>query len=217
MIAEPSSPRSPHYLLTRITRSTSNGSSESTVGSRILEEIEKDVEQGQTVSFDCTYAPKLCSCAVLIIHASSSRDHLCGYHINHTAFPADRLRLLGQAVTGAQFDDPNLDPDYIDDFDDESPYPEVRSAVANTDDPDMPVSTLRVWIIGLTWAVVLPGLNQLFYFRYPSVVVDGIVALLVTWPIGQAVAKWTPRWKIMGISINPCERATYSEFELGIS
>lgn len=31
---------------------------------------------------------------------------------------------------------------------DDSPYPEVRSAVANTDDPSIPVGTLRAWIMG---------------------------------------------------------------------
>lgn len=33
-------------------------------------------------------------------------------------------------------------------LDDDSPYPEVRSAVANTDDPSIPVSTLRSWVLG---------------------------------------------------------------------
>ena len=44
--------------------------------------------------------------------------------------------------------------------DDDSPYPEVRSAVANTDDPDMPVGTFRAWVIGLLWSIILPGMNQ---------------------------------------------------------
>lgn len=39
---------------------------------------------------------------------------------------------------------------------DDSPYPEVRSAVANTDDPDIPVSTIRAWVLGLIFAVLLP-------------------------------------------------------------
>ena len=74
----------------------------------------------------------------------------------------------------------------------ESPYPEVRSAVANFDDPDMPgesvglsslhqthsssdaVNTLRAWVIGLFWAIVLSGVNQLFFFRYPTVTVGGV-------------------------------------------
>jgi hypothetical protein len=50
-------------------------------------------------------------------------------------------------------------------IEDDSPYPEVRSAVANFDDPDMPCDTIRSWTIGLLWAMVLPGINQFFYFR----------------------------------------------------
>ena len=61
--------------------------------------------------------------------------------------------------------------------DDDSPYPEVRSAVANTDDPDMPVGTFRAWIIGLLWSIILPGMNQFFFFRYPSVEVTGVRVL----------------------------------------
>jgi len=47
------------------------------------------------------------------------------------------------------FYDPNMDTDsaYMSGYEDEdSPYPEVRSAVANTDDPSMPCSTLCVGI-----------------------------------------------------------------------
>lgn len=57
---------------------------------------------------------------------------------------------------------------------DESPYPEVRSAVANTDDPTMPAGTLRAWILGLIWAVVIPGVNQFYFFRYPSVTIGPV-------------------------------------------
>lgn len=89
------------------------------------------------------------------------------------------------------FDDPNLDPDaeyvgkhllywflYVLDADitteDDSPYPEVRSAVANTDDPYMPCSTFRSWTLGLVWAVVIPGVNQFFFFRFPAVEITGV-------------------------------------------
>jgi hypothetical protein len=68
-----------------------------------------------------------------------------------------------------EWDDPNLDRSHIGDLEDDSPYPEVRSAVANTDDPDMPCNTWRAWTIGLIFAVVISGLNQFFFFRYPSV------------------------------------------------
>jgi hypothetical protein len=62
-------------------------------------------------------------------------------------------------------------------WEDESPYPEVRAAgpfrlpvssvaarltrtVSNTDDMDMPVNTIRAFTIGILWAVIIPGLNQ---------------------------------------------------------
>jgi hypothetical protein len=72
-------------------------------------------------------------------------------------------------------DDPNFDP-RAEILEDESPYPEVRSAVANTDDPTMPASTLRAWLIGIVWAVLIPGINQFFFFRYPSVYISSVCA-----------------------------------------
>jgi hypothetical protein len=61
-----------------------------------------------------------------------------------------------------------------DTLEDDSPYPEVRSAVANYDDDTMPVSTIRAWVLGICWAIVLPGVNQFFYMRYPSIVLGGV-------------------------------------------
>lgn len=46
--------------------------------------------------------------------------------------------------------------------------------MSNVDDLDMPCSTLRVWILGLFFAVLIPALNQFFYFRYPSVTISGV-------------------------------------------
>ncbi|KIP05875.1 hypothetical protein PHLGIDRAFT_73529, partial [Phlebiopsis gigantea 11061_1 CR5-6] len=86
---------------------------------------------------------------------------------------------------------------------DDSPYPEVRSAVANFDDPDMPVSTLRAWMLGVLWAMVLPGMNQFFYFRYPTITVGQVVPILITFPIGRGLARFTPQWRILGAQLNP--------------
>ncbi|KAH9946707.1 OPT oligopeptide transporter [Amylocystis lapponica] len=102
----------------------------------------------------------------------------------------------------ADFDDPNLDRD-APLVEDESPYPEVRSAVANTDDPDMPVSSIRSWCIGIIWAILLPGLNQFLFFRYPSINVTGIVAQLLSFPMGRLWARFMPSVKIFGVSLNP--------------
>lgn len=116
------------------------------------------------------------------------------------------LTPLTAMIYGSHFDDPNIDREHVFDgeFDEESPYPEVRSAVANTDDPEMPVSTLRVWVIGILWAIIIPGMNQFFFFRYPSVLVGGIIAQLLSFPIGQAAARWTPKYIICGVNLNPC-------------
>ena len=60
-------------------------------------------------------------------------------------------------MTGAiGWDDPNLDRDMVV-LEDDSPYPEVRASVSNTDDIDMPASTLRAWVIGIAFAILIPG------------------------------------------------------------
>ncbi|KAH9955686.1 small oligopeptide transporter [Russula dissimulans] len=100
------------------------------------------------------------------------------------------------------YDDPNIDPTAAV-LEEESPYPEVRSAVANTDDPTIPCSTFRAWVIGLMWAVLIPGINQFFFFRYPSVNISQIVPQLLTFPLCKAWARYLPNVSIFGISINP--------------
>ncbi|RXW17009.1 hypothetical protein EST38_g8852 [Candolleomyces aberdarensis] len=101
--------------------------------------------------------------------------------------------------------DPNIDPKEaaIGAFEDDSPYPEVRSAVANTDDVTIPVGTVRAWVLGLFWAIVVSGLNQFFFFRYPSVSIGGIVAQLLTYPMGKAWASVVPNVKVFGLELNP--------------
>ncbi|CAO1630872.1 unnamed protein product [Sympodiomycopsis kandeliae] len=75
----------------------------------------------------------------------------------------------------------------------DSIYPEVRAAVANVDDPDMPVNTFRAWFLGLVFVILLSGVNQLLYFRYPSVTITGLVVQLVCYPFGKALEKILPR------------------------
>jgi OPT family small oligopeptide transporter len=93
------------------------------------------------------------------------------------------------------------------DFDDDSPYPEVRAAVASVDDPLMPANTFRMWFIGIIFVLLVSGLNQVFSMRYPSIWVTGIVAQLVSLPIGRGFAAVLPtrRFKTFGYvwSLNP--------------
>ncbi|KAI0746429.1 small oligopeptide transporter [Daedaleopsis nitida] len=113
----------------------------------------------------------------------------------------DARSVVSRATPVSDFFDPNYDPDI--EWLDDSPYPEVRSAVANYDDLSMPVNTFRAWVIGVLWAIILPGLNEFYYFRYPSLMVTGIVAQLVSFPLGRAWARWVPQVKVLGVSLNP--------------
>ena len=96
-------------------------------------------------------------------------------------------------------DDPNFDPT-APVLEDESPYPEVRSVVANTDDPTMPSSTIRAWVVGLICAVIIPGANQFFSFRYPIVDINQVcegfphAAASANLPFGVPVAKFEIRF-----------------------
>ncbi|KAK7443795.1 hypothetical protein VKT23_015576 [Stygiomarasmius scandens] len=119
----------------------------------------------------------------------------------------EKVDLKGEELEAVapDFDDPNIDKDaaIAGVLEDDSPYPEVRSAVANVDDPTIPVSTFRSWVIGLVWAIIIPGLNQFFFFRFPSVTITSLVAQLLAYPVGRAWAKIVPNVRIMGIDINP--------------
>jgi len=88
-----------------------------------------------------------------------------------------------------------------------SPYAEVRAVVENTDDPNMPSSTIRTWVIGLLFVLGLAFVNQLFTIRQPGIIVMANVAQLLSYPVGMAAAKWLPDWgvTVFGIrhSLNP--------------
>lgn len=124
--------------------------------------------------------------------------------------------------TGAEMDHVDTGaPDDIDDFvkgigsvqevftidDDQSPYPEVRANVPNTDDPSIPVNTLRMWLTGIVFTILGTGINQFFSMRYPSVTISSLVAQLLAYPVGTFLARILPvkTVHILGYSfvINP--------------
>ncbi|KAI6152850.1 OPT oligopeptide transporter [Pisolithus thermaeus] len=80
---------------------------------------------------------------------------------------------------------------------------EVRAAVANTDDSSIPAMTLRTWVLALAWAVITPGLNQFMFYRYPPVAISSFVLQLLSFPIGKLWARYIPRKRIFGVSLNP--------------
>lgn len=38
----------------------------------------------------------------------------------------------------------------------------------------MPAGTLRAWVLGIIWAIVIPGVNQFYFFRYPSITIGPV-------------------------------------------
>ncbi|KAK9424113.1 putative OPT oligopeptide transporter protein-domain-containing protein [Seiridium unicorne] len=69
-------------------------------------------------------------------------------------------------------------------MEDNSPYPEVRATVRNFD-VDLPVNTIRAWVIGLVLCTLGSAINMLFSLRNPSVVITTWVVQLVAYPIGK--------------------------------
>ncbi|CAK7229702.1 hypothetical protein SBRCBS47491_007337 [Sporothrix bragantina] len=88
-----------------------------------------------------------------------------------------------------------------------SPYPQVRAVVANEDDPNMPSSTVRAWAIGLTFAVLLAFINQLFSIRQPAIGIGANIVQILAYPLGRAAARILPDWGLTvagsRISLNP--------------
>jgi len=88
-----------------------------------------------------------------------------------------------------------------------SPYAEVRAVVDNHDDPTIPASTVRGWVIGLIFVAAGAFINQFFSIRYPGISVGSNVAQLLAFPAGKAWEKIMPRWSftLFGreISLNP--------------
>lgn len=99
---------------------------------------------------------------------------------------------------------------------DDSPIPEVRAIVSKEDDPDLPVNTLRMWILGIIATIIGSGVNQFFSMRYPGVTISALVCQLVVYPIGQFLAKILPLTTLklgpLGkITINPDRKFNYKE------
>lgn len=73
-----------------------------------------------------------------------------------------------------------------------SPYAEVRAVVDPHDDVNMPVSTIRSWVIGLIFVVFIAFINQLFSVRQPSIFLRSEIVQLLAYPVGKAAEKWLP-------------------------
>jgi OPT oligopeptide transporter protein len=93
------------------------------------------------------------------------------------------------------------------DADENSPYPEVQAAVANTDDMSVPANTLRAWILGMFFVTVMSGLNVFFSLRQPNITIGPLVVQLCAYPAGKLMEFALPRrvFNLFGLkfSLNP--------------
>ncbi|KAB5517309.1 putative isp4 protein [Coniochaeta sp. 2T2.1] len=86
---------------------------------------------------------------------------------------------------------------------DNSPYPEVRASVRNYD-VEVPVNTIRAWVIGLFICTVGSGVNMLFSLRNPTVLLTTYVIQLIAYPIGLGWDLIFPDrvFKVFGVKFN---------------
>lgn len=73
-----------------------------------------------------------------------------------------------------------------------SPYAEVRAVVDNHDDPSMPCSTIRAWVIGICFSVAIAFINGFFEIRQPAIYVTPNVPQLLAYPVGKFFEKVLP-------------------------
>ncbi|KAK7534816.1 small oligopeptide transporter, OPT family [Phyllosticta citribraziliensis] len=106
-----------------------------------------------------------------------------------TKLLSTRTRAEAEQATAAAIE--HIDEEYTIDSDN-SPIPEVRANVPNTDDVHLPVSTFRMWFLGILFTVLGAGINQFFSMRYPSVTITSLVAQLIAFPLGCLLARTLP-------------------------
>jgi hypothetical protein len=83
------------------------------------------------------------------------------------------------------------------DIADESPYEEVAANVSNQDNPMLPCLTFRSCILGLLFTCILAFVNQFFTYRTMPIFLSMIVAQLLSYPLGRAMASLLPRRTFM--------------------
>ncbi|XP_027172321.1 oligopeptide transporter 1-like [Coffea eugenioides] len=74
----------------------------------------------------------------------------------------------------------------------DSPIEEVRLTVPATDNPNLPVLTLRMWILGILSCALLAFVNTFFSYRQNSLWIGAVAAQIVTLPLGKFMAATFP-------------------------
>ena len=75
-----------------------------------------------------------------------------------------------------------------------SPYLEVRAVTQTTDDPTIPVETVRAYFLAIVWSIVGSGFNEFFSHRLITISVSTSVIQIVLHFCGTFWARWLPCW-----------------------
>ncbi|WVZ82794.1 hypothetical protein U9M48_030018 [Paspalum notatum var. saurae] len=95
-----------------------------------------------------------------------------------------------------------------DDEEENSPIEQVALTVPVGDDPETPVLTFRMWVLGMASCALLSFLNQFFWYRKEPLTITAISAQIAVVPLGRLMAAALPdrsflrgtRWEF---SLNP--------------
>ncbi|KAJ2267824.1 hypothetical protein IW139_005953, partial [Coemansia sp. RSA 353] len=91
----------------------------------------------------------------------------------------------------------------------DSPFEVVRSAVSNTDVPDMPSMTFRTHVLGIFFVCLISFVNQFYWERDNPIALNLLIVQLLCYPMGVAMAWGLPKrtWNLFGYkwTMNPGE------------
>ncbi|KAI1324348.1 OPT family small oligopeptide transporter [Xylariaceae sp. FL0255] len=102
--------------------------------------------------------------------------------------PREKIEALKKALEDGNPDE-ITEIDHL--FTDNSPYEEVRAAVRNYDGGEV-ANTVRAWVIGMLFVTVGSGANMFLSMRTPAINFPAIVALLLSYPVGNLWARYMP-------------------------
>ncbi|KAF7088512.1 hypothetical protein CFC21_091615 [Triticum aestivum] len=85
---------------------------------------------------------------------------------------------------------PSTSPD--EEEEENSPIEQVALTVPVGDDPDTPLLTFRMWVLGMASRAVLSFLNQFFWYRKEPLTITAISAQIAVVPLGRLMAAALP-------------------------
>ncbi|PCH33323.1 OPT oligopeptide transporter [Wolfiporia cocos MD-104 SS10] len=171
----------------------------------VPEDVDFVMQHLNDPNWDYTPASPTVSVDTFELDHKGNKTYSSGFSINSTEMDSESQ--VDSSYRTSSSSKAHLREADLDDFNDESPYAEVRAAVSNTDDPSMPVNTFRMWFLGIVLSSVMAGLNHFFEERYPSLAISALVVQLIALPLGKGM-EWllpTTRFNTFGYiwSLNP--------------